>query len=90
MMGETQTLFWKLGQLKKLARPQRPRYQGDLPTPSLSPAACQPWLLHQLPTVPTRQAVEGPSNLPSVATGLGHCLRAGGLGTAPSALDQCL
>lgn len=29
-------------ELKKLARPQRPRYQGHLPTPILSPGVCQP------------------------------------------------
>lgn len=29
-------------QLKKLARPQRPKFQGHLPAPTVSPGVCQP------------------------------------------------
>lgn len=52
------------------ARGDRSRDQGHLPT--LCPGVCQPAATYWLPMVPTHQAAEGPPNLPSVATRLGH------------------
>lgn len=57
---------------KETSKIQVPR-SSPHPLPCLLESA-SPWLLHQLPTVPTCQAAEGPPNLPSVVTELGHCL----------------